>query len=438
MASAGTGHMAVGEDESASMESYEEAVASESLARDVPRGRIDALLLTIVATLVGIGILVVYTGSAVDAFKKFGDDMIFVRQQIGGAVAGMLVMLAAVRIDYRVYRRYAPHILFVTFFLLMLIWVPGFGVEVKGARRWLNLIFIRFQPAELAKVAICIFMAYSMEKRADHISNAQTFLLHAIPVGMLVLPLFVQPDFGSTVIVCAMAGVMLLMGGVRLIHGVMVGVIVIPVGVFAFVTESYRVARFHTWLNPWENQSGTSYQLIHGWVALANGGLEGTGFGQGNSIFGYIPEMYNDWAAALIGEEFGFIGLLVFMALYAIFAWRGYRIAAKCDDRFGALLAFAITTLVVGQAGFNLGVVTGLLPTKGLTLPFVSFGRSSLVMMLFAVGILLNISQNNPDLSSENSLRRAFRDRLWGRDNGEAVWRGRRLRELGDGVNRDV
>lgn len=413
------------------------AAIEATLTSDVKRGSIDLVLLSVVTVLVGIGLLVVYTGSAVDAAKRWGDDMIFVNQQLWGVALGFVALTVVSRIDYRTYRKHTRLIYLLTFILLLAIWIPGVGVEVNGARRWLNLIFMRFQPAELAKLTICIFMAYSMEKRAAEMSGWAGFYKHGVPVGVLLLPIFLQPDFGSTVIISAIAALMLWMGGVKLTHFMATGALILPLGGFALLTEPYRVARLKTWLNPWDDAASSSFQLLQGWVALANGGLTGTGFGQGNAIFGYIPEMYNDWAAALIGEEFGFVGFTVFALLYAVLGWRGYRIAARAKDSFGALLAFALTSLILGQAVFNLGVIVGILPTKGLTLPFVSFGRSSLIMMLIAVGILLNISQNNPDLRAENSHLRTLRDKLLGRKDGDKRWRDRRIKELEQGTKID-
>lgn len=402
----------------------------DELAHDVERGPIDLVLLSVVAILVGVGLLVVYTGSSVEAARRLGDDFYYVKQQMLGAALGVVALAVTTRLDYRWYREHAVKIYLFTVFLLLLTYVPGIGVEVNGARRWINLGVMRFQPAELAKLTICIFMAYSMEKRADVIQKLGPFLRQAVPVGLLLAPLFFQPDFGSTLIVCALAAVMLLMGGIHWLHGLSTVAVIVAAGVPALLLESYRQARIQTWLDPWSDYAGTSYQLINGWVALANGGLTGTGFGRGNAIFGYIPEMYNDWAAALVGEEFGFIGFFVFVGLYAVLGWRGYRAAFRCGDRFGALLAFGLTTLILGQAAFNFGVIVGVLPTKGLTLPFVSFGRSSLLMMLVAAGILLNISQNNPDLRSYDLDLRRLLDRVRRRKEGEAQWRDERIKDI--------
>lgn len=365
---------------------------------DVTRGSIDVVLLLAVAVLVGIGTLAVYIGSSWRAELRFGTDMTWVNQHLQGVVIGCVALVVANRLDFRWYRDFTRLILLVTVLLLFLTLVPGIGVELNGAKRWLDLRVILFQPAELAKVSVCIFMAYSMEKRREQIQDFSTFWRHDVALMFLLIPLILQPDFGSSVILTAIVGCMLFIGGARWLHFVSTGLCFGFLGMAAIFSEGYRIARMRTWFNPWDDMESSSWQLINAWVAMARGGLKGTGFGEGFSMFGFVPEMHNDFVAAVIAEEFGWIGFVVFVALFGIVAWRGYRIARQCDDVFGAYLAFALTTLITGQAMFNLGVVTGVMPTKGLTLPFVSFGRSSLIILLFVVGILLNISQNNPDV----------------------------------------
>lgn len=394
------------------------------------RGRIDIPLLIAVAILVGIGTVAVYTGSAWRAQAKLGDDMYFVSQHLSGAAIGLVALIVAMRIDFRFYRAHARKMLLVTSVLLFLTRVPGIGRQLNGAYRWLDLKVVLFQPAELAKVVICIFMAYSIERRQNDLQGGSTLLTYLAPIGLFVVPLIAQPDFGSSAIVTAIAGVMLFIGGARYSHLAMVAVLGVIAVLAAIFSEGYRMARVMTWFDPWADVSGSSWQLINAWVALARGGLAGTGFGEGYGMFGFVPEMHNDFVAAVVAEEFGWYGFLVFVILFGVIAWRGFTIAARCSDAFGAYLAFALTTLITGQAAINLGVVTGLFPTKGLTLPFVSFGRSSLIIMLFVVGMLLNISQNNPDVraarqhhrttSLHESSSRRTRDR----------WFKERLKEL--------
>lgn len=404
---------------------------------DVERGAIDVMLLLAVAALIGLGTLAVYTGSSWRAAQRFGDSMIHVRQHLMGVGLGVVGLLIANRVDFRWYRNLTRPLLAVTVVLLILTLIPGIGVEINGARRWIHLGVMHFQPAELAKVVVCIFMAYSMEKRAESIKTGKAVWSHGVALLVLIMPLLAQPDFGSSVIVTSIVGVMLFLGGARWMHLVVAAVTGLIMAAAAIFVEGYRYARLMTWYDPWEEVAGRSWQLINAWIALARGGLKGTGFGEGFGMFGFVPEMHNDFVAAVIAEEFGWVGFLALVGLFGIIAWRGYKIATQCHDIFGSYLAFALTTLIVGQAAINLGVVTGLLPTKGLTLPFVSFGRSSLIILLCVVGILLNISQNNPDMrrlrmSLRDAARNAFNSRQQMRR-----WTDARLQEIRQYAGRD-
>ncbi len=405
-------------------------------AGDLERGDVDIVLMLAIAVLVGIGVLAVYSGSSWHAYQQFGDSMHYVRHQLLGIGAGIVALLITNRIDYRWYRTFTRPILAITVILLIATLIPGLGVEVKGARRWLQITGMRFQAAELAKVAVCIFMAYSMDKRKELIHEGRPFLRHAGVLIILIVPLIFQPDFGTSVIVTSIVAVMLYLGGARWSHLVASAATFLVMGMAAIFSEGYRLDRMKTWIDPWSELQGRSWQLVNGWIALARGGVSGTGFGEGYGMFGFVPEMHNDFVAAVVGEEFGWIGFVVFVCLFGIVAWRGYRIAHRCDDIFGTYLAYALTTLIVGQAVINLSVVTGLMPTKGLTLPFVSYGRSSLLVLLTVVGILLNISQNNPDVRTmQTNLKNAARSTLQRRQYVQR-WREGRIRELQDYVGR--
>lgn len=412
--------------------------AEDSVIRgDVNRGPIDVILLLVVAVLVGLGTLAVYIGSSWRAEARFLNDMFFVNQHLMGVALGTAAMVVASRIDFRWYRDWTRPLLALTVVLLFLTLLPGIGVEFNGARRWIRLGPILLQPAEIAKVTVCIFMAYSMEKRREELASVKTFAKHGVALSILILPLILQPDFGSSIIVTAIVASMLFLGGARWSHLGATFVMAVLLGMAAIFTEGYRVARVRTWFNPWDDVEGSSWQLTNAWIALARGGLTGTGFGEGFSMFGFVPEMHNDFVAAVIAEEFGWGGFVLFVGLFGVVAWRGYRIAARCTDTFGAFLAFALTTLITGQAAFNLGVVTGVLPTKGLTLPFVSFGRSSLLILLFVVGILLNISQNNPDMRrARMKLRQSTLAALNSRQQVQR-WREERLAEIRSYTGRD-
>ena len=311
-------------------------------------------------------------------------------------------MVAGMRIDYRWYRRLIYPILAVNFLLLALIFVPGLGVKVGFARRWLQFAGIRFQPAELAKVVAVVYLAYSISKKQDLMSSfTLAFVPHLLVIGGMVALLLPQPDFGSSAILLVTLGMMLFLGGAKV--GYLVAFLTAG-GVFAWdavTSSSYRMERIQVFLNPEAHSTGAGWQITESLLALGSGGLTGRGLGEGHLKLGYVPELWNDFIATIIGHELGMVGLAVVSALFLLFLWRGVRISMRANDAFGNYLAFGLTALIALQAATNLCVVTGLLPTKGLTLPFVSYGRSSILLCLFSVGVLLNISQNNDDLHAE-------------------------------------
>lgn len=379
----------------------------------VERGPIDVVLVLVVSALVSIGLLAVYSGSALKSYflSTNGDDLIYFRNQMTGAVLGSIGMIVTSRIDYSVYRRFVYAFLAAAIGLLLLTAVPGFAVTVNGATRWIQFAGVRFQPAEFAKIVAVMYLAYSIAKKGPAMRNfVESFVGHGLVFGVFALLLMKQPDFGSTVVILTMVGVMLFVGGAKvsfLVAFAAGGLVAIYAAVQG---ASYRMSRVTAWMDPWADAGESGYQLVNSYVALASGGITGTGFGSGRGWLGYLPELYNDFVGAAIGEEFGLIGMGTIALLYVLFLWRGLTIALRARDRFGFLLAFGLTTLITLQATINLCVVTGLLPTKGLTLPFVSYGRSSLILLLLAVGILLNIGQANPDLHRERCDARAERE----------------------------
>ncbi|MFT6398568.1 MAG: cell division protein FtsW [Bradymonadia bacterium] len=363
------------------------------------RGPIDVSLLFVTACLVCLGLLAVYNGSAFSSYfhSANADDLIYFRKQATGAVMGTAVLLAAMRIDYRIYQRHIYWMVGLSLSLLVLTHVPGIGHTVNGAARWIR-VGVTFQPAELAKITAVFYLAYSITKKGANVSKfIESFAAH----GMIFLPflvlLMLQPDLGSSVVICLLVAIMLYVGGARMAY--MMGFIGLGfVALWAAIQgKSYRLDRIAAWLDPWADADGVGYHLVNSYIALARGGVTGTGFGEGGGRLGYIPELYNDFVAASVGEEFGLVGLGLLAVLYILFVWRGMAISRNAKDTFGAYLAFGITMLIGVQAAINLCVVTGVLPTKGLTLPFVSYGRSSLILLLFAVGVLQNIAQCNPD-----------------------------------------
>ncbi|MFT4702925.1 MAG: cell division protein FtsW, partial [Bradymonadia bacterium] len=284
--------------------------------------------------------------------------------------------------------------------------------EWNGASRWIRMGPVRFQPAELVKLMTAFYMAYSIAKKGTALRNfAESFIAHGLVFCWFVFALMLQPDFGSSVIVCSIIAVMLFVGRARASWMVALGAVFVVFIVAAISSAEYRMDRVQMWIDPWTYREDTGWQLISAFIALARGGLFGTGFGGGEARLGHVPELYNDFVAASIGEEFGLTGMAVLALAYMAIVWRGVAISRRAIDSFGAYLALGITMLIGIQAAVNLWVVTGMLPTKGLTLPFVSSGRSSLLVLLFAVGVLLNISQANPDVAGDRRRQRDNRRR---------------------------
>jgi cell division protein FtsW len=384
----------------------------------------DGWLLTAVLVLVGFGLVMLYSASAVMADQKFGDHLYLVKNQLTKVAMGMIMLVGALRLDYRWYKRLIYPILGATFIMLILVLIPGIGAVQNGARRWFSIAGISFQPAEVAKIVIVMFLAYSVSKKGEDMGKFVVgFVPHFIVIGAFVALLMQQPDFGSSVILLTMMGLMLFVSGARLTY--LTGFAALGgVGAYAAIISSpYRTERIMAFLDPWSYRKDIGYQISESLISIGSGGLTGRGLGNGHGKLGYVPELWNDFIGTIVAEELGLLGIVFLTGLFAVFVWRGLRIAFDAEDDFGRYLAFGLTTIIGLQATANLCVVTGLLPTKGLTLPFVSFGGSSMVMALFAVGVLLNISKNEPDHWEQNREERERRRR-------EARWKKKKRKIL--------
>lgn len=383
-----------------STDKLEEVAAGDSqeVAREEGAGEYDRVLLVDVMVLVGFGLVMLYSASAVTAAEQFGDHLYLVRSQASKLAIGFAGLVAAMTLDYRWYRRLVYPILGGTILLLALVLVPGIGTVQNGARRWIDLGLFNLQPAEIAKVVAVIFLAYSVAKKGEKMHEFTiAFIPHLVVVGGMVALLIAQPDFGTSVILVTMMGVMLFVSGARLVYLSGFGILGVVAAYYAVVSSPYRMERIMAFMDPWKHRQDIGYQISESLIAIGSGGLTGSGLGAGTGKLGYVPELSNDFIATIVGEELGIVGMVALVGLFLVFIWRGCRIALEARDRFGTYLAFGLTTLIGMQAAGNLCVVTGLVPTKGLTLPFFSLGGSSLVMGLFAVGVLLNISRREPD-----------------------------------------
>ena len=352
----------------------------------------DLGLLFPVLLLVGMGIVMVYSASSALALDKFGSDYFFLKRQAMFSLVGIVVLVGFSYIPFRLYRLLVYPALLTGIGMLAAVVFSGWGVTAGGSARWLQLGPLRFQPAELARLALIVYLAYSMSKKDELLRDFYVgFLPHMLVLGLLLLLLMAQPDFGSVVIFAALTWIMLFVGGCRLSHLFGLILLLAPM-IWLFMTQAeYRVRRLMSFWNPWEHSADAGYQIVHSFMAFGTGGITGAGIGKGYQKLFYLPEPHTDFIFSVIGEELGLIGVLIVIILYAIMLMRGIRIARQAQDPFGAFLAMGITVAIGLQVCINMGVTLGLLPTKGLTLPFLSYGGTSLLINMAAVGIMMNI-----------------------------------------------
>ena len=351
-------------------------------------------LVAVVGLLLLGGVLMVFSASNAVSREQFGNNYHFLKMQILWCCIGVTAMGLAAFFNYQNYQRLVWLLLIVSGALLLLVYTPGIGVKRGGGTRWVRIGGFSFQPVEFVKLALVIYVARFLTQKADH---ARGFRRGVLPCLVMLLAFFIliykQPDFGSVVLIGLVAFAMLFVGGARAYHMI---VIMLVAGLVASVEiwrEPYRLRRWMTFLDPWKHADGAGYQVIQSFYALGSGGVLGVGLGDGMQKLHYLPAPHTDFIFAVIGEELGFLGSLSIILAFMIVVWRGIHISLSTRDRFGSLLAFGLTFLIGIQAFINIGVVTGTLPTKGLTLPFVSFGGSSMLVSLASVGIIMNISR---------------------------------------------
>jgi cell division protein FtsW len=342
--------------------------------------------------LVGIGIVMVYSASSAISIKKYGNDLHYLIRQSMIAVLGLIAMLIFRKIPYEYYRKYAYLFLVVAIGLLVAVKFTGLGIKVNGAKRWMMIAGFRFQPSEFARIAMVIFMSYSLTKKQDHIRSFFIgFVPHVFFLGLFAGLIALQPDFGSVVILAAITWVMMFVAGVRVAY--LVGSVgaLLPFAYIYMMSATYRTERWLAFLHPWEHASDQAYQIVHSLMAFGTGGVWGAGVGKGLQKLFYLPEPHTDFIFSVIGEELGLVGVLCVLLLYVLILWSGLSIAKNTYDIFGSYLAMGITAAIGLQVCINLGVSLGLVPTKGLPLPFLSYGGTSLLVSMISIGILMNI-----------------------------------------------
>ena len=354
----------------------------------------DLPLLAVVLALVAIGLLMVYSASGIRALDTLDDPAYFLVQQSAWAAIGTVGMLVAARIDHRRLRVVAVPLLIVSIVGLVLVLVPGVGTCAAGACRWLRITpFAGVQPSEVAKVALIIYLAYWLASRRDRIAGAGTTVPFLVLVGVVTGLVVAEPDLGTAIVIGAIAFVVWFAAGARLTAFAAMAVLAVVATAALAALQPYRLQRVLTFLDPWADPRDTGFQTIQSLYGLALGGPFGEGLGAGKEKFGFLPAPYTDSIFAVIGNELGLVGTVTVILLFLVLAFRGTRIALRAPDAEGALLAIGITAWLAFQAWLNMAVVASLVPLTGITLPFISYGGSSLCVGLVAVGILLSVGR---------------------------------------------
>jgi cell division protein FtsW len=357
----------------------------------------DTTILLLAVVLTCFGLVMVYSSSSIMAAERYGDGFHYLKRQGLFALVGFAAMTVAMHVDYHHLRRLANPFLFLCLGLLAAVLIPGVGSHAGGASRWLRLPGFSVQPSEVAKLGLVLYMAHSLAKKREKIRTFKLgFIPYMVVLAVLLFLLLLQPDLGSALTLGAVAMVMLLAAGTRLSYLVSVVILAIPFLYFAVMDVAYRRKRILAFLDPWKDPTNTGFQIIQSWIGFGSGGLFGKGLGEGQQKLFFLPEAHTDFIFSVVGEELGFLGVLIVSAMFLVLVMRGVRTALGAPDDFGRNLAFGITLLLGIEAFVNIAVVLGMLPTKGLALPFISYGGTSLLTTLTAVGILLNISSQVP------------------------------------------
>lgn len=356
----------------------------------------DRILLIAVMALLAGGIVMVYSASSVVALTVYNDSAFFMKRQILWLFIGLAVMGFAMRTDHEMLadRRVVAALLLLALLLAVLTFAPGVGKMINGARRWIKAGSLTFQPAEFVKLVVVVYLSAYIARKRERIRDigaglAPAFVVTGLFMGLVLL----QPDFGTAVTLGLLLLLLLFAGGANIVHLGCVALAALPLAYAAVSGKEYRLKRVLSFLDPWADPQGAGHQIIQSYLAFGSGGIFGRGLGEGRQKLLFLPERHSDFIYAVIGEELGIIGAGAVVVLFTVILWRGLRIARLADEQFSRLLAFGITLLICIQALVNMLVVTGMLPTKGIALPFVSYGGSALVVSMAAMGVLLNISR---------------------------------------------
>lgn len=365
--------------------------------------RMDWWLFAVTLALSLFGVVMVYSASAMIAMRESSNQYNYVTKQVIFMAIGVVLMLIISQIHYRWLQNEWLVFGFLTITIILLVAVFAFP-PVNGARRWIRFAGFTFQPSEMAKPALCFFLAFFLTRNEKKIASFRETILPCLMVfAVLTGIILMQKDLGTVIVMSAIFTVVYFAAGARFLHIAAVFGALIVLGAGALIFEPYRVQRMVTYLDPWKDASGAGYQVTQSLMAIGSGGLFGEGFAQGQQKLFYLPFPYSDFIFAVVAEELGLVGALMVVMAFGFLLWRGARASLLAPDRFGKLLGIGIITGIIVQAFFNISVVLGILPTKGIPLPFISYGGSSILMTLVSIGVLLNISQHAGFIELENS-----------------------------------
>lgn len=359
------------------------------------RKAFDFWIFITVIILLSLGTIMVFSSSAAVAYNiAKGDTYFFLKKQLIMLPIALCAMFMAMNYDYKKLGKLSPVLLVFAIVLIILVLIPGIGIDRNGARRWIGFGGLDFQPSEFAKIAVILFFSFSLSKRKEQLQSFFKGLLpYLILLGFIAGLLILEPHKSCTIVIVLVIGIILFTAGAKVIHFVIMGAPVAVIFSLVIAIDEYSRKRILSFLDPFADKKGAGWQVIQSLYAIGSGGLFGRGLGKSMQKYLYLPEPYNDFILAVLAEELGFIGVLVVILLFVIFIWRGIKISMNAPDVFGSLVAIGITSLVAVQALLNVAVVTSSVPPTGVPLPFFSYGGTSLVFLMFSVGILLNISR---------------------------------------------
>ena len=355
---------------------------------------IRTLMAIIVIILLNVGLVMIYSASGIYALEELGDKTYFLKRHVLYLFLGFIATVGVMCVDYRDLKKYSKPLLIAGIMLLILVLIPHIGTETYGARRWFRIGPFSFQPSELMKIIIIVYMADYLSRKQNKLNSfLDGFLPPMVILGLVSLLIVVQPDLGNTLLIASIVFVMLFTAGAKIKHLISVLFLTLPALIYLVVKVPYRMRRIIAFINPWEDSLGVGFQLSQSQIALGSGGFFGVGLGKSMQKLFYLPAAHTDFILSIIGEELGLVGTLSIVVLFMAFIWQGARIVKRTNNPFGYFMGVGIVAMLGFQAVVNIGVSIGAFPTKGLPLPFISYGGSALIFNMISVGLLFNISR---------------------------------------------